>query len=1077
MADTANAKGGKNKGGKATEKPASENSPKNKKDNTPGGSPANPPKAKETSAPKPNAKEAKPATDKPNTKAEAAPSVKSTDAPKAPEQEQTPSNDAQAVAAVAPSTQNQGGNKGQEQREKKAPPQKPTGKGSVKYVLSGDTFVIINLSKGQQGPPSEMTFSLSNIVAPSMGRRGGDKEEAKDESKEEKEEEETSGKRKQSTVEEAYAWESREFLRKMIAGQQVAYVIEASPSGGKKSYGVIYLDNGTNVAEQVVANGWAAVRDLSITNPWPELEALIDLNTKAKNSHLGIYAKNPKPVRKVPKSTDSTNSELFERSKGKPQTAVVEQVITGSTLRVSLAATHHEVVLILSGVECPMINPKRKIAEPFSREAKFYTEYKVLGRDVEVFFEGADRQNLYGSVIYKDGERQGHLNTELLAQGLGTYVDWSGQRTGQYADKLKAAEKNAKANKLRVWAEYTAPKGLSGKEDKGASKAGKEFVGRVTEIVNPTCIMVVDQKSMDHKIWLSSVRPKKPQARDQGEKGEKGEKEAAPKDKNQRKEEDPAAAEAKEMLRKRLIGQKVRCVFDYTQPSSQPGPTGDDRDCYSVYVDKNNVAVELVEQGLIVAAQHRGGEPRSRDYELMLFAEGRATKAQRGLHATGDRKIKNQMQDVREASVAKAKFPSLERAGKLRGVVDYEFSATKIKLLVPKETCKIVLALSGVTTGTRAGQELTKEQTALAAEALFFVKEKIHQHDVEFQVTGLDKSHTFIGQVWVGRQSLASMLLEQGFVKTFKTEDRELLSAEDVAKRNRRRLWKNYDPEAEKAAIEARRAANNARKQKEKQLIEIVVTEIIDGGHFYAQIVGEKTPEGKEEVQTENKEGATNDKRKRPAKTDYKEEIAQLEALMKELSEDEDNEPHVPRGNEVVKAQFTEDDAWYRARVLTVDKANQEATVQYIDYGNSESIKWDRIRKLKPAFGTLRPQAYECFLSSINVPGIDDDFGREAAEFFKELVWGKTVDANLDYKEGRDVETLHLSLSTENDMHVNAAMLHNGLARCSLRRDDESEIAKTLRDEEVKARQQHVGLWRYGDPGEDGDDDDFPRRR
>jgi len=74
------------------------------------------------------------------------------------------------------------------------------------------------------------------------------------------------------------------------------------------------------------------------------------------------------------------------------------------------------------------------------------------------------------------------------------------------------------------------------------------------------------------------------------------------------------------------------------------------------------------------------------------------------------------------------------------------------------------------------------------------VKEKIHQHDVEFQVSGLDRSHTFIGDVWVGKQNLAAMLLEQGFVKTFRTEDRELTSAEDLAKRNRRRVWKDYDP-------------------------------------------------------------------------------------------------------------------------------------------------------------------------------------------------------------------------------------------------------------------------------------------
>jgi len=1078
MADTANQKG-KSKA-KATDKPT-DNSPKTKKDNQSG----NP---KETAAPKSNPKETQKPQEKATGKAETAQQPPSqTKVEAAPVAEVTAPNDTADTTTAPPAKESQQtGNQKGDQKEKKEPKPKATGKGSVKSVSSGDTFVIINLNKGQQGPPSELTMSLSNISAPGMGRRGGKKDDSKEESKEEKEEvEETEnkdGKRQTPATEQAYAWEAREFLRKLIIGQQISYVIEATaPPPSNKAYGVVYMSNGDNVAARVVQAGFASVREpKGNSGTWPELDTLINLNNEAKSAQRGMYAKDSssKSARKLPKISDNTYSELYERLKGKPQSAVVEQVITGSTLRVMLLPSFHEVVLILSGVEAPMINLKQKINKPFSREAKFYTEYKVLNRDVEIFLEGADRQNLYGSVVYKDaGDRQGHLNMELLAQGLGTFVEWSGARTGQFADKLRAAEKEAKSKQLRVWTDYTAPKGLS-KDDKKILKPGREILGKVTEIVNSTCIMVVDAKSMDHKVWLSSVRPKKPQPRTE----KTGEGEKVEKDRNfKNKDEDPAAAEAKEMLRKRLIGQKVRCVFDYTQPALQA--TADDRDSYSVYLEKNNVAVELVEAGLIVAAQHRGGEPRSKDYELLLFAEGRAIKAGKGQHATGDRKLKSQMQDVREVAVAKAKFPSLERAGKIRGVVDYEFSATKIKLLVPKETCKIVLALAGVTTGTRAGVEPTKEQKDLAAEALFFVKEKIHQHDVEFQVSGLDRSHTFIGDVWVGKQNLAAMLLEQGFVKTFRTEDRELTSAEDLAKRNRRRVWKDYDPEAEKAERAEKKAKNEAKRAKERQLIDIVVTEIVNGGHFYAQIVGEQgnsaenKTEATETPAAEKENSGKEQTGRGKKKVNYKEEISQLEDLMKQLSEDEVGDSYIPRGNEIVKAQFTEDDAWYRAKVLAVDKNSQQVTVQYIDYGNSEKMPMSRVRQLKPEFNTtkLRPQAYECFLSSVTVPDLEDDFGREAAEFFKELVWGKTITANIDSR-GKDNETLYVSLATENNMHVNAAMLHNGLARCSVGPYDESELAKTLREEEKKARSEHAGIWRYGDPYGDDDDDDRPRR-
>jgi len=216
----------------------------------------------------------------------------------------------------------------------------------------------------------------------------------------------------------------------------------------------------------------------------------------------------------------------------------------------------------------------------------------------------------------------------------------------------------------------------------------------------------------------------------------------------------------------------------------------------------------------------------------------------------------------------------------------------------------------------------------------------------------------------------------------------------------------------------------------------------------------------------------------RKKKLAYREEIAQLEELMKQLAEETSTEAHTPKTNDLVKAQFTEDDAWYRARVIAASKG--EYRVQYIDYGNSETIKADRIRKLDPKFTQLRPQSYECTLAFINVRTLDEEFGKEAAEFFKELVWGKTVEANIESREGKDgeIQKLALSLSTdpENGMHVNAAMLHNGLARVARlgRRDANSDVVQLLRDEEKKARETHSGIWEYGDPGSD-EDDDAPR--
>lgn len=60
----------------------------------------------------------------------------------------------------------------------------------------------------------------------------------------------------------------------------------------------------------------------------------------------------------------------------------------------------------------------------------------------------------------------------------------------------------------------------------------------------------------------------------------------------------------------------------------------------------------------------------------------------------------------------------------------------------------------------------------------------------------------------------------------------------------------------------------------------------------------------------------------------------QLEELMKSLTLQELTEPHTPHVEELVIAKFTEDDSWYRAKVLQKSSHEGEFDVFYVDYGN-----------------------------------------------------------------------------------------------------------------------------------------------
>lgn len=58
----------------------------------------------------------------------------------------------------------------------------------------------------------------------------------------------------------------------------------------------------------------------------------------------------------------------------------------------------------------------------------------------------------------------------------------------------------------------------------------------------------------------------------------------------------------------------------------------------------------------------------------------------------------------------------------MRAVVEFEFSASRFKLYVPKETCQIMFSLSSV--------KVPQKKEYLFKEASEFARSTVHQHDV-----------------------------------------------------------------------------------------------------------------------------------------------------------------------------------------------------------------------------------------------------------------------------------------------------------------------------------------------------------
>ncbi len=180
--------------------------------------------------------------------------------------------------------------------------------------------------------------------------------------------------------------------------------------------------------------------------------------------------------------------------------------------------------------------PDPQQSEPFSLEAHYFTESRLLQRDVEVILESVNNRNLVGSIIHPNG----NIAEALLREGLAKCVDWSLKCVTGGPEKYRQAQAAAKERRVRLWKDYTGPSGPQ------VAEKDRAFTGRVVEIVNGDAIVIKRGKGDLKKVHLASVRPPRLP-------------EGAQKPKNFRPLYDiPHMFDAREFLRKKLIGQSVQ---------------------------------------------------------------------------------------------------------------------------------------------------------------------------------------------------------------------------------------------------------------------------------------------------------------------------------------------------------------------------------------------------------------------------------------------------------------------------------------------------------------------------------------
>lgn len=885
--------------------------------------------------------------------------------------------------------------------------------GICKQVLDGGTVII----RGQprNGPPPERLLALAEIEAPRLARRPGPNSVATDD--------------------EPFAWQAREFLRQMLVGKpllgSVSYTVPSGREFGTVLVGSTDPEKGENVALKLVAEGLARVRENSSD------AVLKEAQEAAKAAGKGVWSGDSSVgVRKITWDLDNPR-QLVDQMGGKPVKAIIEHVRDGTTVRAFLLPDFHHITLMMSGVRAPSVRmgsdgkPDPATAEKYALEAHYFTESRLLQREVEIILESVNNKNFVGSVVHPNG----NIAEALLREGFAKCVDWSLQCVTGGPEKYRKAQADAKEKKLRLWKDFAGPTGPV------ISEKDKTFTGKVIEIVNGDAVMVKRSKNDIKKIHLASIRP--PRLGGPGEAGKPADRPKAPGGGPFRPLYDiPFMFEAREFLRKKLIGQNVHVTIDYIQPANNDFP---EKHCATVTIGGVNVAEALVAKGLATVVRYAAdNDQRSSAYDDLLAAEDKAIKSTKGMH---DKKNipTRRIADI-SGDVAKSKqfFPFLQRAGRMQCVVEFAASGSRFRVYIPRETCVITLLLSGVSCprasrSTPGGQSSAGEP--FGDEALAFVKEMALHREVDIEVEAMDKGGNFIGWMHTDGKNVSVELVENGFASAHVTADRtnygrEIAAAEENAKRRRERIWANYNEEEEKAAAQAQldlaHEDDDKKEDEDRKVnyIKVCVTEVTPDAKIYAQHVDEGP---------------------------------KLEQLMKEIRNEFSSNPplagaYQPKKGDICAAKFV-DDQWYRAKVEKVTPS--EVSVLYMDYGNRATIAKTKVGTLPSSFTGLTPFAKEYCIALAKLAD-DEEYNALGLQAMREDFLDKTLNLNVEYRVGG---TPYVTLS---DPSSNEDLVKNLVGEGLLLAEKKGgrklvKLVDSYLEAMETAKKKHLNIWEYGD--------------
>lgn len=874
---------------------------------------------------------------------------------------------------------------------------------SVKQVLSGDTVVV-----GSGGKGATLTLTLSGLKAPRFPQQPSSVA---------------------AKVDEPFGLESREFLRQLVMGQKVCFVIDHKDSSDR-AWVTLWLGAGgpgaleESVNAKVVKAGWARVKEGS----GDLFEVLRKLQPAAG---AGVFQ--PANLAKrlhwdFPGEFAMYADRLVEQRTAR---ALVEYCRDACTFRVQLLDSSVMVWFSLAGVSAARLQSTSP--DELALEGKRFSEVRLLHREIVLDVGGSDphSKTVLGKIIHPIGKC---ITQELVKAGLAKVADWSlaslpvpsaPGRGETDAPLLRALQRQAQHEHKGVWKDFVS----SAPATAIATTTPTVFDGVLSEVLSGDTFLVrLANKGEERRVSLSSVLAPK----------------LAPRNRDDSTDE-RLAQESREYVRKNFMGRKVTVSVDYVREGKSGLPP---RTFVTVHLAQPqtavNVALEAVRQGWCHVVSHRqDDEERSPVYDDLVQAQNQAKLAKRGLFAAAAPSPITRLSFGGDAARSRAHLPHLTRQADHRCVVEWVASATRMGLDLAEENVLLTsFGLNGIVAPLPRGKTRAEDEP-FSREALEFCRSQVFSQGLRVRVESVDRTGGFLGSLLVrGEFNLAFLLLERGLARVHPysaestTYKRELYLREQRAQDAKLGIWSVVEVEV----VAEEDGEEDEDGDGELEYRECRVSEVVAGDHVFVQFAS-------------GGGGGDGDL--------IRSELSKLPTTLAA-----EGFASIKRG-QLVAGKVEGDDQWHRARVLQLSPPHS-CRVVLVDVGSRQYVVRDpsQLTVLPSAIQNLPALAQERRLAFVRCRAAGGEYASEASEYVREAAREGQLWA-CDTKHG-------LLLRRDSGELVNEQLVGNGLAFCRpATRPLSDELADALGHiarAQAQARDRHRAMWSFGDPGDEDDE-------